>query len=282
MCVSVCVPLLHKRNPCKSAYSEGPTPLDVSQFLGPDAALFTKACVLPLLVINVIWAMRWLVGIETVCTDVYGLNGSQVATLLDCGRKHPRITMSSECNILSSFLFNQWPVYIHVIGATICLSLGPFQLSKGFRQQDLTRHRKLGYVYTSAMLVAVAGAVLLVAQTTSGMVAGSAFVVLGTLWLVTLARGIVSARAQQMDVHREWMIRNYCLTFAAVPFRFLPGVFLTFGVLPDSAYAAGAYLSIVLMSSVAECFVRGTRHAAATSDTGPSGGVSLMATLPPP
>ena len=263
LCAAVCVASLHKCYPGGSkdpphSNGLGLTPLDVSQFLAPNAALFARSYLLSLLVINVIWGMRWLIGVETVCTDAYGLNRSQVAALLECGREHQWITLRSKCHVLSSFLFNEWPLYTHVTGATICLSLGPFQLSKEFRQLNLPRHRKLGYVYAGAMTVAVVGAVRLVAQTTSGVAAGSAFVILGMMWCVTLARGIASARARQLEVHREWMIRNYCLTFAAVPFRFLPGVLAAFGAPPEYSYAGGAYLSVALMSAVAEGCVRHT------------------------
>ena len=70
------------------------------------------------------------------------------------------------------------------------------------------------------------------------------------------------ARAKNIAMHREWMIRNYTYTFAAVPFRFLPGIFLALGVPPESnvAYPLGAWLSVMISILVAEKFLEHTRN----------------------
>jgi hypothetical protein len=94
-------------------------------------------------------------------------------------------------------------------------------------------------------------------QTSSGVPAGLGFLVLAILWNTTLFRGIFLARQKRIDEHREWMIRNYVLTFAAVPFRFLPGIFLAFGVKPEDgvAYPSGAWLTVLFSVIFSEWFI---------------------------
>lgn len=68
------------------------------------------------------------------------------------------------------------------------------------------------------------------------------------------------------------MIRNYFYTFSAIPFRFLPGIFLVFGVPPESgiAYSVGTWLTVLLTALVSEKFLELTRDKVLKDSRGPS------------
>lgn len=72
-----------------------PTPASFSFFVGPYAAALATGFFYSSLVLNVLWAYRWLLGVENVCKNVYGLNDALIKNLTECGNTHPvRLTIS--------------------------------------------------------------------------------------------------------------------------------------------------------------------------------------------
>jgi len=56
------------------------------------------------------------------------------------------------------------------------------------------------------------------------------------------------------------MMRQYSLTFSAIPFRFLPAFLQGFGFDAENAYWMGAYLTIICGLVFGEVFVRYLRR----------------------
>ena len=77
----------------------------------------------------------------------------------------------------------------------------------------------------------------------------------GSLWISSLGRALFLITQKRVDEHRQWMVRNYCLTFAAVPFRVLPAAVHLVGVPPQTAYPIGAFLSVFMMVGVGEWYL---------------------------
>jgi uncharacterized membrane protein len=166
----------------------------------------------------------------------------------------------SEFNIHLSSL---WYVVltIHVISSVIALIIGPFTLSKSFREKSLKRHRTLGRVYLLSILFGGGSGFYLAFYATGGVISTLGFGSLSILWWVSAYLALQNIKRKRIKVHREWMIRNYSLTFAAVTLRLWLALFVVlFGV--DSfgtSYTIISWLSWVPNLIVAEYWVRSSR-----------------------
>ena len=80
------------------------------------------------------------------------------------------------------------------------------------------------------------------------------------------------------------MIRQYTLTFSAIPFRFLPAVLTGFGIAPETAYWMGAYLTVIWGYIYGEVFVRYLRRNGHRGDVSmerlPENGLSMAGVNP--
>ena len=180
------------------------TPFNFSSYMGEYAAGLISPLCYALLALNVLWALRWLTGVDTVCSNIYSLTKNQTDYLRDCFTKHPVVEGAQTCSVLASFLGNPWPLYVHASGAISCLVIGPCQLNGWIRSLYSHKlHKILGYSYVLCTLMATVGAIGLMIQTTSGMAASLGFMVLALLWNGTLAKGISYARAGNIKMHRE-------------------------------------------------------------------------------
>jgi hypothetical protein len=78
---------------------------------------------------------------------------------------------------------------------------------------------------------------------------------LAVIWLASGLMAYRRIRHKAIQSHRQWMIRNYSLTFAAVTLRLWLVVFDSLGVEFIDAYVAVAWLSWVPNLMVAEGIV---------------------------
>jgi len=148
-------------------------------------------------------------------------------------------------------------LYVHLLGGSIALAIGPFQFLASLRTKHLTWHRWMGRTYLVSVLGSGLGGFRLAFSSQAGLAAHSGFAALAIVWLFTGVRGYQRIRAGDQIDHRRWMVRNYSLTFAAVTLRTLLGPTIAFGVPFDTAYSAIAWLSWVPNLIVAEWwFVR--------------------------
>jgi uncharacterized membrane protein len=120
---------------------------------------------------------------------------------------------------------NYWPergwLIAHIAGGTVALFLGPFQLFSGLRRRSLRYHRLLGKLYLGGVAVGSVAAFYL-ACTTSPLVSMTFSIglfLLGVAWSSSTAMAFLAIRNRNIDVHKEWMIRSYVVTYAFVTFR---------------------------------------------------------------
>ncbi len=253
----------------KAKWSNNCQPFSFTMFMGKYAAALMNGFFYSLLALNVIWAARWWLTVSVVVSSIYGVSSSDVDLLTNCGLNNPTVAFGTPCNIIAPWLARPAGLYIHITGAILALALGPFQLSESFRRAYFKAHKVIGYIYCGCVVLGSVGAVVLIYHTASGVVAAVGFVILAVLWLVYLAIGINFARKRNFVMHREWMIRQYIMTFAAVPFRFLPAVLQLLSgdtIDPRMTYAIGAWATLILSFIFAEVFVFVTR--ASPSSTG--------------
>lgn len=148
---------------------------------------------------------------------------------------------------------------VHVLGGTVALFLGPWQFWTKLRDRALSLHRWLGRVYLSAIIVGGIGGLYMAPIAFGGLPAQIGFSGLAILWLATGVLAYRRVRQGDYEAHREWMIRNYALTFAAVTLRLWLPLLTLLGLSFVAAYTAVAWLSWVPNLIAVELYIGGKK-----------------------
>lgn len=109
----------------------------------------------------------------------------------------------------------------HITCGMVALVIGPFQFSRRLRQRNIQLHRVLGRTYLIAVLCGSLAGIALAVTTTFGVIWGFSLFCLALAWITCGAMAFYAIKQRQVDVHREWMVRTYIVTFAFVMFRLL-------------------------------------------------------------
>ena len=117
-------------------------------------------------------------------------------------------------------------LYVHAFGGGIALIIGPFQFLSKLRNRRPTLHRWMGRIYLVSVLLSGLAAFLIAPGMISGLVGEIGLLSLATLWLWTGWNAYRNIRAGKKEIHREWMMRNYALTFSAVTLRLWLGILI--------------------------------------------------------
>ncbi len=116
-----------------------------------------------------------------------------------------------------------WPkrgwFWLHIGGGALTLLLGPLQFVSRLRSAWPRMHRWNGRIYLVALLIGFTGAAQLSLTTPLGWTVAVAISTLAVAWLATALIAWLAIRARNIPLHREWMLRNYTITFAFVSFR---------------------------------------------------------------
>lgn len=163
------------------------------------------------------------------------------------------------------YLSNVTPIVGHVAGGAVALLLGPTQFIPALRRRrSLGFHRWSGRAYLVGVAVGGLFGLWMAFLAYGGPVARAGFFGLSVAWLTSGALAYRHIRAGDQDLHREWMIRNYALTFAAVTLRLWLGVSQASGMDFDLAYPAVAWIAWVPNLVVVEWWLRRNRDGGAT------------------
>lgn len=161
-------------------------------------------------------------------------------------------------NVMQNLFIRPWLV-LHAGGAATALLVGAFQFLPRVRAARPWLHRGLGRIYAAGCLVGGVSGLALAAGTSAGPVAGWGFGLLAAAWIVSTVQAWRLARARRFEAHREWMVRSFALTFAAVTLRIYVPLSPLAGVRPEEAYVAIAWLCWVPNLLVAELCLRAVR-----------------------
>jgi hypothetical protein len=111
----------------------------------------------------------------------------------------------------------------HIIGGSIALLLGPWQFSRRLRQRHLSLHRWMGRIYLLGVALGSLAGFASSFFSQGGMPTHFGFGILAVLWFFTGWMAYHYARTARIAQQREWMIRNFSLSLAAVTLRqYLP------------------------------------------------------------
>ena len=155
-------------------------------------------------------------------------------------------------------------IVLHVAGAMLAILIGPFQFLEGMRKGSLLKiHRWLGRTYLMSVLVGGLAGLYMAPLAYGGLVTHLGFGALAILWLFSGFMAYRHIRNKNLESHREWMARNYALTFAGVTLRLWLAVFGGFGMEFLISYMIVAWLCWIPNLAVAEWKIRRRRQSLA-------------------
>ena len=123
---------------------------------------------------------------------------------------------------------------MHMTAGMVALLIGPWQFWTGFRSRYARLHRWSGRLFLGAVVVGCVGAFRMAIGTTFGWALGFALLVLATAWFTTAAMAYYAILKRRIQIHKEWMVRSYVVTFAFVTSRLLSDYGPTSHLQPDS------------------------------------------------
>lgn len=195
-------------------------------------------------------ATFWLIAALSVGVAAYALVAYSV---LPIGASvHPDMRANFEAHHIG--------IYTHVFCAALTLLLGPLQFSRAVRAARPALHRWTGRIYLGVG-VGIGGVSGLYAAAFAygGLVSTAGFGLLSLAWLFTGARAWQAVRARDFLAHREWMLRNYALSLAAVTLRIYLGIALAAGWPFEVVYPTLAWLSWIPNILAVGFFLQRTR-----------------------
>jgi Predicted membrane protein (DUF2306) len=162
--------------------------------------------------------------------------------------------------ILANRFFPGW-FSLHAAAATVALALGPFQFIKRLRNGYPRVHRWTGRTYAVACFVGGTAGLVLALGASTGPISQAGFGLLALCWLGATAQGWrMALQGRYTTAHRDWMIRSFALTFAAVMLRIYLPASQALGLPFEESYRVIAWLAWVPNLLVAELILSRTRQ----------------------
>ncbi|MGH9856993.1 MAG: DUF2306 domain-containing protein [Acidobacteriota bacterium] len=125
--------------------------------------------------------------------------------------------------------------FLHIIPGTLLLILVPFQFSSTLRTRHISFHRWSGrFVLLTALFTGLFGLLLTVPFIFTGILASSAALLFGSIFLFALMRAYIAIRIHDVSAHREWMIRAFSIAFGISVIRIVGG--LLFLIVPGPSF----------------------------------------------
>src|SRR6266567_2791687 len=112
-----------------------------------------------------------------------------------------------------------FPLRLHIAGGMGALLAGPWQFSDKLRARALNLHRWLGRFYLLEVALGSIAGFAMATVSEEGLPSHLGFGTLAVLWFFTGLQAYRMVRAGNIVAHRQWMIRNFALTLAAVTLR---------------------------------------------------------------
>jgi len=149
------------------------------------------------------------------------------------------------------------PLRLHIAGGIGALLTGPLQFSEKLRARALNLHRWLGRFYLLEVALGSIAGFAMATVSEQGWPTHLGFGMLAVLWFFTGLQSYRMVRSGNIVVHRQWMIRNFALTLAAVTLRnYLPLMLLVLHWSFRSSYITVSWLCWIPNLLIAEWIVR--------------------------
>ncbi len=169
---------------------------------------------------------------------------------------------------LPNFAMRHGWLVSHAVLASVALLMGPWQFLPVLRRRWRVAHRLIGRVYCLAVLGGWIASVPVALHAAFGPISSVGFLVLGLLWVSFTSMGYVMIRRGRVTEHREWMIRSFAMTAAAITLRNILPLLVVAGVPFPTSYRIVAWACWIPNLLVAEAIVRWTRRVPAIAVAG--------------
>lgn len=144
----------------------------------------------------------------------------------------------------------------HAVFSSIALLSGVWQFSSSLRRSCICVHRWLGRVYCVAVLLGWLTSLPIAMHANFGAISSAGFLMLGIAWIASTARGYFTVMRGMIALHREWMMRSYALTAAAITLRLYLPLFPLMGMPFVTSYRLIAWLCWIPNLLVVEWMIR--------------------------
>src|SRR5690606_18401586 len=118
----------------------------------------------------------------------------------------------------------------HIFLGTTAILIGPFQFIKAFRNKYLKLHRRMGRIYVSCVVLSGCLGMYLALTSDVNLVYTVGLFFLGFAWSTSAIMAFVSIKNKKVQLHKEWMIRSYAITFSFVTFRVFEDIFRAYEI----------------------------------------------------
>ncbi|KAI2602911.1 uncharacterized protein GGS25DRAFT_72301 [Hypoxylon fragiforme] len=118
----------------------------------------------------------------------------------------------------------------HVLGSLIAMGLGPFQFLDSLRRKYPEIHRWIGRIYVVALYTGSISGFSVTFISFANPIGKWGFAALALAWFITVTYGMLTIWNGDIKSHREWMLRNFSLTYAAVMLRWQIVLFIACGM----------------------------------------------------
>ncbi|MFD2917382.1 DUF2306 domain-containing protein [Psychroserpens luteus] len=138
-------------------------------------------------------------------------------------RAFPMLIPTEE--VYGSYYFHRvfW-VFPHIVLGIVATVIGPFQFIPAIRNNYLKTHRQLGRVYIISTVLAGISGMYMAATSDVNLPYAVGLFMLGVVWSTSSIMALISIKNKKVDLHKDWMIRSYVITFAFVTFRFVEDI----------------------------------------------------------
>ena len=151
---------------------------------------------------------------------------------------------------------------LHIAGGMGALLAGPWQFSQKLRTRALNLHRWLGRFYLLEVALGSIAGFGMALVSLEGLPTHFGFGILAVLWFFTGLQAYRMVRRGSIEAHRQWMIRNFALSLAAVTLRiYMPLMLAVFHWSFRPTYIAVSWLCWVPNLLIAEWMVSRPRRA---------------------
>ncbi|KAH7127519.1 hypothetical protein EDB81DRAFT_809444 [Dactylonectria macrodidyma] len=144
----------------------------------------------------------------------------------------------------------------HIVGGLTAIALGPFQFLAGIRRRVPKVHRWIGRVYMAGIILGGINTLHVSFTSICRPLGQYAFAFLGIIWMGTAAQGMYTIWAGEVLQHRDWMARNFALTYAAVMLRWQLPLFIAMGMETEPALTLTGFTSWIPNLLFVEWWIR--------------------------
>ena len=163
-------------------------------------------------------------------------------------------------SMMATYAAYPWRILIHVFASLVALGIGPFQFIPSLRRHK-TLHRTLGSIYFVAVFIGGISGLFTAMIAQGGIISQVGFMVLASLWIYTAACALRAVKCADYKAHKEWALRCFALTFAAVTIRVQLGIGFATGYKFEEFYWMLSWTCWIPNSIFAEWLIRRDRLA---------------------